>query len=56
MPSKTMSPLVGLSKVDSKFKSVVLPAPDGPIIDKNSPSSTDKDILFKTLVLKPLIP
>ncbi len=35
--SKNISPLVGLSSVDNKFKSVVLPAPDGPIIDINSP-------------------
>ena len=49
-------PLVTLSIVDMQFNSVVFPEPDAPIIDRNSPSSTLKDILFIAFVRLPLLP
>ena len=46
-PSKMTSPRDGLSIQPMIFISVVLPEPDGPIIDSHSPSSTVKFILSK---------
>lgn len=33
-----------------RYKRVLFPAPDGPMIDKKSPRSTLKEIFFKTSV------
>ena len=42
LPFNSYSPLEGVSKQPIIFIRVVFPEPDGPIIEINSPFSTDK--------------
>src|SRR5260370_5772337 len=48
-PIKRTSPAVGRSKQVTTLTSVVLPAPFGPTIETNSPSSTWKETLLSAL-------
>ena len=47
-PSRKYSPEVGLSKQPIIFISVVLPEPEGPMMATYSPSSTEREMSFKT--------
>jgi len=43
VPSTSTVPLVGSSRPDMVFRSVVLPQPDGPTMQTNSPASISKE-------------
>jgi len=43
LPRRSTSPLPGLSRPPTHLRSVVLPQPEGPTTQTNSPSSTAKE-------------
>src|SRR5437764_9431030 len=45
-----MSPPVGVSSPAMRFKSVVLPEPDGPMRARNSPAGTSRDSFWRTRI------
>ena len=47
-PARLYVPVVGRSRQPMMFISVVLPEPDGPMIATYSPSSTEREMSFRT--------
>jgi hypothetical protein len=43
--SKKILPWLGLSRQPRRLRTVVFPEPEGPAIERNSPSSIEKEIL-----------
>src|SRR5438067_594824 len=46
-------PVSGLSRPAIRFRSVVLPEPEGPMMPRNSPSATSRSRFFRTVIFSP---
>ena len=55
-PSTMIWPLVTLSMVETQFRSVVLPLPEGPMTPTNSPGATSKLTPSSACVMESRLP